>query len=38
VGTRIFLGYFLLKIDVAWLFDFDVISSPNYLFSLGLDF
>ncbi len=37
-GTRIFLGYFLLKIDVAWRFDFSTVSEPKYYFSLGLDF
>jgi Tol biopolymer transport system component len=37
-GTRLFLGYFMLKIDVAWSFDLDNISKPQYLFSLGTDF
>ncbi len=38
VGTRIFLGYFLLKIDVAWRFDLTYVSRPKYYFSLGTDF
>jgi len=38
IGSRIFLGYFVLKIDVAWRFDLDKIDSPMYYFSLGLDY
>jgi len=37
-GTRLILGYFLLKIDVAWRFDLDTVSKPIWYFSLGLDF
>ncbi|HZY10315.1 MAG TPA: BamA/TamA family outer membrane protein, partial [Bacteroidota bacterium] len=36
-GVRmIFLG-FLLKMDVAWSFDFQDFSTPQYYFSLGAD-
>ena len=38
VGTRIFLGYFLLKIDCAWRYDMIKVHSPQWYFSLGLDF
>ncbi|MCF7805077.1 MAG: biopolymer transporter Tol [Candidatus Marinimicrobia bacterium] len=41
-GFRINMGYFLLKIDVAWAIDsfhiFGSASSPKYYFSLGTDF
>ena len=37
-GMRLFFGYFLLKIDVAWRYDFDQFSKPKYYLSLGLDF
>ena len=37
-GSRIYLGYFILKIDTAWRFDMDTVSKPKYYFSLGLDF
>ncbi len=37
-GSRIFLGYVVLKIDTAWQFDMDTISKPKYYISLGLDF
>ncbi len=37
-GTRVYLGYFVLKIDTAWRFDLDSVSKPKYYFSLGLDF
>jgi len=37
-GSRIYLGYFVLKVDTAWRFDMDSISKPKYYFSLGLDF
>lgn len=37
-GTRIYLGYFVLKIDVAWRFDFQRTYSPRWYFSLGTDF
>ncbi len=38
VGLRIFLGYFLLRIDTAWRYDGRNFSRPQYLFSLGGDF
>lgn len=38
VGTRIYLGYFLLKIDCAWRYDMIKVHSPQWYFSLGLDF
>ncbi|MCK4447820.1 MAG: hypothetical protein KAW56_12165, partial [Candidatus Marinimicrobia bacterium] len=38
IGTRLFFGYFLLKIDVAWRFDLTYVSRPKYYFSLGTDF
>jgi len=37
-GSRIYLGYFVLKIDVAWRFDFYRTYSPRWYFSLGTDF
>ncbi len=38
-GARLNLGYFLLKMDAAWRFDYDTgSSSPLYTFSLGTDF
>ena len=37
-GLRIFLGYFLLRIDTAWEYDGTGFSKPRYLFSLGGDF
>jgi len=37
-GLRIFLGYFLLRIDTAWEYDGTGFSKPRYLFSLGVDF
>ncbi|MFP4548233.1 MAG: peptidase MA family metallohydrolase [Fidelibacterota bacterium] len=37
-GSRIYLGYFILKIDTAWRFDMDKVSKPKYYFSLGMDF
>lgn len=37
-GMRLFLGYFMLKIDVAWRFDFDRTYKPQWYFSLGTDF
>ena len=38
VGTRIFMGYFMLKIDCAWRYDMIKVWSPQWYFSLGLDF
>ncbi|HAE87211.1 TPA: hypothetical protein DCG86_04220, partial [Candidatus Marinimicrobia bacterium] len=37
-GIRIYLGYFLLRIDMAWEYDGNGFSKPRYLFSLGGDF
>jgi len=41
-GFRIFFGYFLLKIDVAWELEsfhiFRDASKPKYYFSIGADF
>lgn len=37
-GARIYLGYFLLRIDMAWRYDMDSFSKPKYYFSLGLDY
>jgi len=37
-GSRIYLGYFVLKIDVAWRFDMYRTYSPRWYFSFGTDF
>jgi Tol biopolymer transport system component len=37
-GTRVFLLWFLLRVDVAWAWDVDGFSEPKYYFSLGADF
>jgi len=37
-GIRIYLGYFLLRVDMAWEYDGNGFSKPRYLFSLGGDF
>ncbi|HMA62248.1 MAG TPA: hypothetical protein VKP78_06305 [bacterium] len=37
-GARIYLGYFLLRIDTAWRYDMDSFSKPKYYISLGLDY
>ena len=37
-GIRIYLGYFLLRMDVAWEYNGTGFSKPRYLFSLGGDF
>lgn len=37
-GIRIFLGYFLLRLDTAWEYDGLGFSQPRYLISLGGDF
>ncbi|MBN1996231.1 PD40 domain-containing protein [candidate division KSB1 bacterium] len=38
-GARIFLGYFLIRLDLAWETDFyRTTSSPQILWSLGADF
>ena len=38
IGARIPLGFFLLKIDMAWANDLYSTSKPLYFFSLGTDF
>jgi outer membrane protein assembly factor BamA len=38
VGTRIFFLYFPLKFDVAWKYNFERFSRPEFLISLGADF
>ncbi|UCE05279.1 MAG: hypothetical protein JSW07_16925, partial [bacterium] len=37
-GIRANVFIFLLKIDAAWRTDFNKVSKPRYLFSIGLDF
>lgn len=37
-GIRTFLAYFLIRIDVAWSYNFRRSSHPQYYFSLGGDF
>lgn len=37
-GPRINLGYFVIKMDMAWSSDLIKHSSPSYFFSLGEDF
>lgn len=37
-GIRANLFFFLLKFDAAWRTDFNKVSSPIYLYSIGLDF
>ncbi len=37
-GVRIFLGYFLLKVDTAWEYDGTGFTKPRYLLSIGGDF
>ena len=36
-GFRVFLGFALMRIDVAWRTDFDEWSKPRWYFSLGGD-
>ena len=38
IGARIPLGFFMLKIDMAWANDLNSTSKPRYFFSLGSDF
>ena len=38
IGARGVLLFMLARIDVAWLFNGNRFSAPNYLFSIGLDF
>ncbi|MBN1542790.1 PD40 domain-containing protein [candidate division KSB1 bacterium] len=39
LGVRIYLGFFLLRVDMAWPTDFYITAdSPQYLWSLGADF
>ncbi|MDD4309907.1 MAG: BamA/TamA family outer membrane protein, partial [Candidatus Cloacimonetes bacterium] len=37
-GPRMNLGYFVMKLDVAWLSDLSKISKPQYYLSLTSDF
>ena len=37
LGTKINLGYFLLKIEMAWDKNVDGYSKPQWYFSLGPD-
>ncbi len=37
-GVRMVLLYFLVRLDVAWSFNLQHFSRPNYYFSLGYDF
>jgi len=37
VGTKINLGYFLLRIDAAWDVNENSYSKPQWYFSLGPD-
>ena len=37
-GTRVNLGIFLLKYDIAWRTDLTGTSKPQHLFSIGADF
>ena len=37
IGARVFLLYFLLRIDVAWPYDLDRSGKPIWYFSLGAD-
>jgi len=37
-GPRINLGYFVLKLDIAWHTDWENISKPSYYLSLSPDF
>jgi outer membrane protein assembly factor BamA len=36
-GARIYLLAFLLKLDVAWAWNYEKFSAPKYYFSLGFD-
>jgi Tol biopolymer transport system component len=38
IGTRIYFLGFLVKLDVAWRWNFDSFSKPKYYLSLGTDF
>ena len=38
VGSRMGIGFILLRFDVAWSYDGEGSSSPKYYFSLGADF
>ncbi len=37
-GPRLNMGYFVLKLDVAWLTDLESFTKPTYYFSLTPDF
>ncbi len=38
IGARIPMGFFMLKIDMAWSNNLNSTSKPRYYFSLGTDF
>ena len=38
VGARLYFLYFLLKLDVAWSYNVEHFSKPQYYFSIGTDF
>ncbi len=38
VGARLFFLYFPMKFDVAWKYDLQKFSKPNYMISIGADF
>jgi len=37
-GARIYFLVFLLRLDVAWAWNYNAFSAPKYYFSLGADF
>ena len=37
-GARIYFLFFLVRLDVAWAWDYDSFSPPKYYVSLGADF
>jgi Tol biopolymer transport system component len=37
-GARLYLLYFLLRLDIAWQYNYHGFSEPKYYFSLGLDY
>lgn len=38
VGARMYLLFFLLRVDVAWKYNLDTWEPPRYYFSIGADF
>lgn len=38
IGTRLFLLYFPLKLDIAWTYNLQKWSMPKYMISIGADF